>query len=325
MLAQGVIVLRLDKTATDLDNVELIASYSSIQQLLQARFRIERPSGAYFHNRDRKRPTIVAYRKERAIFIFIGNSNTGLLARLFGELFGNLRISCRLTCINDVTRIRTENLLQGGLVKLLCCINERCCRFLDRSERFLLRCGSRRCLRSQRRLNSEQHQKQNCESVLHVCLHVIYLLPPPPPRMPPPPPPLLPPEKPPLLRDMLDDPRLLLDRAPPPLQPLELPPKPLLLLPEETLRLPTRSPPPADPLPRLELERLPAPAPPQPLAPPLERSPAPPRLPVVPARSPAPPRLPVVPARSPAPPRLPVVPARSPTPPARLVLPRFPP
>src|SRR5215217_4075993 len=106
--------------------------------------------------------------------------------------------------------------------------------------------------------------------ICNVCFMTSYLLPPPPPR--PPKPPLLRPP-PPLLRPppppnppMLEDPRLLLDRALAPLNPPEPPPKPPRLLePLPTLRLPPRSPP-------VSLARL--------LIPPgLERSLTPPRLP----------------------------------------------
>src|SRR5215213_5344194 len=131
-----------------------------------------------------------------------------------------------------------------------------------------------------RQLAAKRHVEiTSCDFKSLFCFMISYLLPPPPPR-PPPPPPRLPPPPPPkppppprLPPPILEEPRLLLERAPAPLKPPEPPPNPPRLEP-----LPARSPPA-----RLLIDAGPVRSPPR--LPALPRSPTPPR-------SPAPPRLP---------------------------------
>src|SRR4029077_8471965 len=103
-----VVVLRLDVAAADLDGVELVAADAAIENLLEARLRIERPLAAALYDRHRERPIVRADHEHGAVGILRVGRDLLLLARLRDELRRDLLLACGLAGMNDVLAVGAE-------------------------------------------------------------------------------------------------------------------------------------------------------------------------------------------------------------------------
>src|SRR5215471_4048715 len=116
---EGVVVLRLHITVTNLDRVQFIGANASVEKLLLAGFGVKKPLAVLLHDRHRERPVLVPNYEESAVAAFRVHGDVLLFMSLSSKIGGMLAVLGELPTKHDVMASRAKNLSESDHVKFV--------------------------------------------------------------------------------------------------------------------------------------------------------------------------------------------------------------